>query len=177
MRCSAVCVVAVGFRQMVTLEQAHRAVQTYAKEHHAVWFDDTVLDRSEYWFFRVGYIGSCGVIVDKADGRLSVMGSALSLDDCFWGHEHGFSPEFVLLRVNRIHEWSRTIEFLLRFAPPQRNPNPGRAWVADRLQSLPCEFGPARLWLAIPLFREAERQGWFEYDMLEPHERGEQVPS
>ena len=159
---------------MVTLEQARRAVQSHAEQHGAVWFDDTLVDRGGYWFFRVGYIGSCGVIVDKADGRLSVMGSALSLDDCFWGHEHGFSPDFVLLRVNKVHDWNNTIESLLRFAPRQRNPNPGRAWDAERLQSLPCEFGPARLWLSIPVFRDVARERWFEYDILEPHERVEQ---
>jgi hypothetical protein len=63
---------------MATLEQAHRAVETYAEQHGAVWFDRTVVDRGGYWFFPVGYIGSRGVMVDKADGRLSVMGSAPS---------------------------------------------------------------------------------------------------
>lgn len=156
---------------MVTLEQAHRAVRTYADERGAVWFDDGVIERDGYWFFQVGHIGSCGVIVDKVDGRLSVMGSALSLEDCFWGHEHGFSPEFVLVRVNKVHDWRHTIEFLLRFAPPQRNPNPGRTWLADQLQSLPFEFGPSRLWLSIPEFRVATREDWFEYDIIEPRRR------
>jgi len=160
---------------MVTLEQAHRAVEFYTDQHGAVWFDPTVIDRGAYWFFRVGYIGSSGVIVDKVDGRLSVMGSALSLDDCFWGHEHGFSPELVLLRVINVHAWNHTIESLLRFAPRQRNPNPGRAWVADRLRSLPCEFGPGHLWLSIPLFREVAQEGWFEYEIHEAREWVEQV--
>jgi hypothetical protein len=160
---------------MVTLEQAHRAVQTYADQCGAGWSADAVVDRDGYWFFPVGYIGSLGVIVDKADGRLSVMGSALSLDDCFWGHEHGFSPECVILRVNRVQDWQRTIEFLLNFAPRQRNPNLRRAWLRDRLESLPVEFEPTGLWLRIPSFREAAREGWFEYEILEPREVGGEV--
>ena len=159
---------------MVTLEQAHRIVECYAEQHEAIWFDPTVIDRGAYWFFRVGYIGSSGVIVDKVDGRLSVMGSALSLDDCCWGHEHGFSPKLVILRVVEVHAWKDTIEHLLRFAPPQRNPNLRRAWVEDRLRSLPCELGPALLWLDIPLFREVAREGQFEYQILEARERVEQ---
>ncbi|WP_438027229.1 hypothetical protein [Sorangium sp. So ce233] len=167
---------------MMTLEQAHRAVQAYAAQHGAVWFDDAVVDRGGYWFFRVGYVGSCGVIVDKADGRLSVMGSALSLDDCFWGHEHGFSPDLVLLRVTKVHDHRRTVELLLDVVtsgpPRRRNPNPKRAWLAERLQSLPCELGPERLWLSIPAFREATQQRWLEVEVLEPREQvGGAAPS
>ncbi|MGK3969289.1 hypothetical protein WMF01_52945 [Sorangium sp. So ce1667] len=164
---------------MVALEQARRIVQTYAEQHGAVWFDDTVVDRGGYWFFRVGYIGSCGVIVDKADGRLSIMGSALSPDDCFWGHEHGFSPDLALLRVTKVHDHRRTIEILLHVVtngPPRRgSPNPKRAWLAEQLQSLPCDFGPGRLWLSIPIFRDATQQRWFEYEVLKPHEQAGQV--
>lgn len=164
---------------MVTLEQAHRAVESYAEQRGAVWFDRTVIDRGAYWFFRVGYIGSCGVIVDKADGRLSVMGSALSLDDCFWGHEHGFSLNLLVLRIKNVCDPHHTIEFLLHLVtsgpPRQRNPNAKRAWLADRLQSLPCELGPEHLWLSIPAFRAASRQSWFEYEVIEPCELGGQV--
>lgn len=164
---------------MITLEQAHRAVQVYAEQREAAWFDRTVIDRGGYWFFRVGHVGSCGVIVDKADGRLSVMGSALSLDDCFWGHEHGFSPELVRLRIKKVHHEGRTIEFLLYLVtagpPRQPNPNPKRAWLADRLRALPCEFGPERFWLSIPSFRESLNHGWFEFDVLEVCEQVGQV--
>ncbi|WP_438038273.1 hypothetical protein [Sorangium sp. So ce128] len=159
---------------MMTLEQAHQAVQIYAEQCGAVWFERTVIDRGGYWFFPIGHVGSCGVIVDKANGRLSVMGSALSLDDCFWGHEHAFSPEFVCLRIKKVHDEGRTIEFLLYLVtggpPRQRNPNPKRAWLAARLRALPCEFGPERLWLSIPAFREALQQGWFDFDIAEPRE-------
>ncbi|WP_437903101.1 hypothetical protein WME95_31695 [Sorangium sp. So ce327] len=164
---------------MVTLEQAHQVVQIYAEQFGAVWSERTVIDRGGYWFFGVGYVGSCGVIVDKADGRLSIMGSALSLDDCFWGHEHGFSPDLVRLRINKVNEQGRTIELLLHLVtggpPRQRNPSLKRAWLADRLRALPCEFGPDRLWLSIPAFREALQQRWFEFDVLEPREELGQV--
>ncbi|APR86146.1 Hypothetical protein A7982_11495 [Minicystis rosea] len=157
---------------MITREQAHRLVRAHAERKGAIWFDDVVVDRGGYWFFRVGYVGSCGVIVDKADGRLSVMGSALSLDDCFWGHEHGFSPGFLSLCITNVRDHRSTVELLLHLissGPPRtRNPNPKRAWLSEKIESLPCVFEPQNLWLSIPTFREVLQQGWFEYQVREP---------
>ena len=157
---------------MITLDEAQRIAHAYADERGAIWLNKAVIDRQTYWFFPVGYVGSCGVIIDKADGRLSILGSALPLDACFWGHEHGFSPEFVTLRVTKVHDRRRAIEFLLnvvREGPPRRrNPNPRRAWLGEQLDALPCEFGPQRLWLWIPEFRQVTAEGWFDYEILEP---------
>jgi hypothetical protein len=62
---------------MIILDEALRAVRDYADRKRAVWFDQSVLDRGSYWFFHVGFIGSLGVIVDRADGRLYAMGYLL----------------------------------------------------------------------------------------------------
>lgn len=75
-----------------SLDEARAAVTLYAEATGSMWFSESIVERDTYWFFPVGFIGSRGVIVDKADLALFPMGSALSIDDCFWGHEHGFSP-------------------------------------------------------------------------------------
>jgi hypothetical protein len=150
-----------------TLEAARRVVDEYA-EGRAVWFSQEIIDRGTYWFFRVGFIGSRGVIVDKADLSVFPMGSALSLEDCFWGHEHGFSPEFVVLRILKVQDLDATVEFLLPLAagPDGRNPNPRRAWLRTALADLPLDFPPRRLWLNIPDFRRLEHSRPFEYELL-----------
>ncbi|WP_438038640.1 hypothetical protein [Sorangium sp. So ce128] len=165
---------------MVTLHEAQDVAQRYAEQRKAVWFNNSVIDRATYWFFAVGHIGSQGVIVDKADGRLHVLGSALSLEDCFWAHEHGFSPEFVALRITRVHDREHTIELLLHIieeGPPRLpNPNPKRAWLAERIDQLPCEFLPQRLRLSVPALRRAAEQGWFEYQAVDPSTEATPLP-
>jgi hypothetical protein len=155
-----------------SVDEARGAVDRYARESRFTWFSRDVVDRETYWFFPVGCVGSCGVIVDKAELSLFPMGSALSLDDCFWGHEHGFSPEAVTLRVLAVHDFDRTIEFLLNFAgaPADRNPNPRRAWIRSALACLPYDCPPQNLSLAVPAFRSFESSRPFDYRLL-PSER------
>lgn len=154
-----------------SLDEARALVARYAEASRSRWFSDIVVERETYWFFRVGFIGSCGVIVDKADLALFPMGSALPLDACFWGHEHGFSPKRVILRILAVHDLDQTIEFLLHFAgaPANRNPNPRRAWIRNALSSLPYDCPPQNLWLAIPAFRSPLP---FDYQLF-PNEKPE----
>ncbi|MGC4091927.1 MAG: hypothetical protein QM756_29400 [Polyangiaceae bacterium] len=142
-------------------------VEGYAKDR-AVWFSQEIIDRGAYWFFPVGFVGSCGVIVDKADLRLFPMGSALQLDDCFWGHEHGFSQNVLVLRVLQVHDSDGTVEFLLPLAgaPHGRNPNPRRAWIRAALSTLPFDCPSQPLWLRIPAFRKLESTRPFVYELL-----------
>ncbi|HKO49668.1 MAG TPA: hypothetical protein VJV79_18190, partial [Polyangiaceae bacterium] len=150
-----------------TLTAARALVEEYATGR-AVWFSQEVIDRGTYWFFPVGFVGSSGVIVNKSDLALFPMGSALSLDDCFWGHEHGFSPELVVLRILEVHNRDQTVEFLLPFAgaPKGRNPNPRRVWTRNALTVLPFDCPPQCLWLKIPQFRGLQAEQTFEYQLL-----------
>ena len=155
-----------------SLDDAREVVARYAKARRTTSFSDEIVEREAYWFFHVGFIGSVGVIVDKADLSLFPMGSALPLDDCFWGHEHGFSPNAVVLRVVAVHDLDRTIEFLLHFAgaPADRNPNPRRAWVRSALARLPYDCPPQNLWLAIPAFRSHGLSPHFVYQLFPERE-------
>lgn len=152
-----------------TLDAARAIVEEYA-DGRAVWFSQEIIDRGTYWFFPVGFVGSCGVIVDKSDLRLFPMGSALSLDDCFWGHEHGFSPDLVVLRVVEVRDVNEAADFLLPIAgaPEGRNPNTRRAWVRTALSALPFDCPPRRLWLRIPDFRRLHSAIPFVYCLLPP---------
>jgi hypothetical protein len=151
-----------------SLDEARVAVDRYAAASRSTWLSHEIVERDTYWFFQVGYVGACGVIVNKADLSLFPMGSALPLDDCFWGHEHGFSPDAVVLRVVAVHDLDATVEFLFDFAgaPPDRNPTPRRAWIRGALAHLPYECPPRCLWLAIPAFRSLEPLAPFEYQLF-----------
>mgnify|MGYP001551214579 CR=1 FL=1 len=151
-----------------SLDEARDAVARYSEATGSIWFSESIVERETYWFFPVGFIGSCGVIVNKVDLALFPMGSALSLDDCFWGHEHGFSPDRVTLRILAVHDLEQTIEFLLNFAgaPTDRNPNPRRVWIRNVLSHLPYDCPPQSLWLQIPAFRTLLSPNPFEYKIL-----------
>jgi hypothetical protein len=158
---------------MLRLEDAIRRARLYAEERGAIWFQEPpegIVERSDYWFLPVGFVGSVGIIIDKASGRLHVMGSSLSQDDFFWGHENGFSGERHTLRVTNVRELGKTVEFLfhaVRGGPGStRDPHPGRQWLEEQLRELPHDFGQQSLWLRIPSFRHIREQSrWFDFEV------------
>src|SRR5262245_989492 len=132
---------------MIRVEDAVLKTRQYAQANGAIWFEEPpagVIDRGDYWFFRVGFIGSAGVIIDKSSGHLFVMGSALSEDDMFWGHENGFSGGPTTLRITSVSDLNNTVEFLfyaVHGGPGStRDPHPRRAWLKEQLRTLPHEF-------------------------------------
>lgn len=153
----------------ISREQAEALVAAYAERHGAVAFEADVVELDDFWFFPVGYVGSRGVIVDRLDGRLSVLGSApsLSLDDCFWGHRRGFSDRAAILTITRVTNLERAREFLfdaIEDGPPRTgNPWPRRGWLENCLARPPVSFGPGSYWLLIPGFRAMEADPPFEW--------------
>lgn len=154
---------------MLTLDDAHAIVERYASDAGAAWFPDrNVIDRQRYWFFPVGYIGSYGVVVDKASGEVTALGSAFTLEDWLWGYEHGFLQTSVTLRIMSIDDLDRTLavlqssvsaEFRWRYELRNR--------LEDRLRELPADFPQQNLALSIPSFRQALRNGWFEFELVD----------
>lgn len=152
---------------MLTYQQARAIVDAYGPPEGARWFSDEVLDRPGYWFFHVGFIGSKGVIVDKATGTLTPVGSAFELDDWLWGYENNFLLESATLRVLSVVDFERTLQVLqssisaeFRWRYELRN------WLKQRLQSLPAEFPSQNLTLSIPSYRAAIRDEWFTFEVL-----------
>jgi hypothetical protein len=154
----------------IDFAEASSIVANYAASNGAVAFSDEVVEHLNFWFFPVGYVGSRGVIVDRADGKLSAIGSSpsISLDDCFWGHERGFSASLSCLTVTAIYNSSQTVDFLFNVlieGPQGRDPWPRREWLQHRLSQLPCTFGPQSFWLRIPWFRKTENEPIFEWSL------------
>lgn len=89
---------------MVGLEDAREIADEYAKRTGSHWFEPDLMERDAYWVARVGFVGSMGVVIDKADGRVTVLGSAYSLADWLWGYEHGLLEVDGTLRVLAVHD-------------------------------------------------------------------------
>lgn len=155
----------------MALKQAKEIAEAYGRRHGAVWIPgEQVVERERYWFLPLGYVGSSGVIVDKITGHLTVLGSALAMDDQFWAYERGFLAGSVTLRVNRVHERERTLQVLQRAVSGSfRWAYERRDWLKKELETLPAEFREQDLGLVAPLFRNAEESGWFEFE-VEPND-------
>ncbi len=162
---------------MITLTQAQHLADTYHAQGGSTWFEREVIEKETFWCFRVGFIGSAGIIIDKADGKLSVLGSALSLDDAFWGHEHGFSSESVTLHISKVYDVEQATSLLfqpvvnyptVKTGPTYwRDKTAKRKALAAQLQDGPCQFGPLKLWLLIPYFRQAQQLQWFDFHLTD----------
>jgi len=152
---------------MLTLDQARSLADSYAAKAGAIWFPDVApIERPEYWFLPVGYIGSSGVIVCKSSGRLTPLGSAFAIDDWLWGYERGLVTDGVTLRILSVRDTEATLGVLqgvisntFRWRYELRN------WLKQALSAVPTEFRDQRLALAIPQFREAELKNWFSFEI------------
>ncbi|TQV84356.1 hypothetical protein [Aliikangiella coralliicola] len=156
----------------ITLEEAKSIVEDYKKSHFVTEFDSNVVEQEKFWYFRVGFVGSSGVIVNKFDGRLFVMGSGLSNEEMFWGHENGFSPDKVdieIFEVNNPLKVSGMVGALLvQLGKAPSHPNRAAREIARELiKELPQKFHGVSLWLQIPWFIEAVEQNWLTYKINE----------
>jgi hypothetical protein len=174
---------------MIALDQATALAEAYRRGHGATWIQpppEGVVDRPSFWFLPVGFIGSCGVAVDKADGRLHVFGSSLPLEEWLWGHEHGFTGERQVLTITAVNDLAATAEFLegLQPRPPLPVGDPAerreaiRRWHGDhgeraRLQTLklavlPHSLPAQPLWAWIPSLRKVSEEGHpFRFRVME----------
>lgn len=152
---------------MLTLDQARSLADSYAAKAGARWFPDVApIERPEYWFLPVGYIGSSGVIVCKSSGRLTPLGSAFTVDDWLWGYERGLVADGVTLRILSVTDAEATLAVLqgvisgtFRWRYELRN------WLKHSLAVVPIEFRDQHLALAIPQLREAELKNWFSFEI------------
>lgn len=156
---------------MVGLDDARAIADEYAKRTGSHWFEADLAERDTYWVARVGFVGSSGIVIDKTDGRVTVLGSAYSLADWLWGYEKGLLEVDGTLRVLAVHEEEQTVELLCAVAAggpaKSRNPWPRRTWVREHLTELPVDFRwQGDLGLAIPSFQAVEAQGWFDFEVI-----------
>lgn len=76
-----------------TLQDAEAAIRSRFKAEGAnieLRYDpEKIIETDRWWYFPHCWIGCAGQIVDKRDLSVNWLGSGLSLDDCFWGHDRG----------------------------------------------------------------------------------------
>ncbi|MBL8718796.1 MAG: hypothetical protein JNL79_22630 [Myxococcales bacterium] len=88
---------------------------------------DGVIETDRWWFIPVLQIGSFGVVVDKADGRCTCLGSVGRLEDWLWAYDAGLLDpgELVVTHVSdpaRARELLRTAGFSVTTADLQTLP-------------------------------------------------------
>jgi len=56
---------------------------------------NAVIENDRWWYIPFRWIGCAGFIVSKKDLYVNWLGSALTLEQCFWGHDHGVVCDIV----------------------------------------------------------------------------------
>jgi hypothetical protein len=54
-----------------------------------------VIETDRWWYIPCCWIGCAGFIVNKDDLYVNWLGSSVSLEQCFWGHDHGVYCDLV----------------------------------------------------------------------------------
>ncbi len=128
---------------------------------------DQVIETDQWWYVPSCSIGSAGFIVNKADSYVNWLGSALSLEQCFWGHDHGVFCDLVDFAFQSDTEMTLAARLLPRFK--HRRPDlvgrvPGEpVWYRDSevKHALAGQFPIFRrhfVWFAIPELRHAYQE-------------------
>ena len=72
------------------------------------------IETESFWWFPppIPYIGSCGVIIDKADGHIHTLGSALSREEWFYANDLGFKHQTYDFSIDAVHDLDKTLRLL-----------------------------------------------------------------
>ncbi len=131
-------------------ERAVRTVSQSAGQRVEV-DESQALEAESWWFIPAVWIGCSGYIVEKESEEVTALGSGLSLDLWFWGHERGALKSPCTLVINRVNSASHSLQLMRKLD----------------MSEVPVQF-PHRvqantLWLALPVLKEAEETGAFEF--------------
>ena len=100
------------------------------------------------------------------------MGSALTNEEMFWGHEKGFSPEKVDIEIFEINNPLKVSGMvgglLVQLGKAPTHPNRAAREIARELiKELPQKFQGVSLWLQIPWFKQAISENWLTFKISE----------
>lgn len=137
-----------------TLKEAEDAIRARFRRdgttHELKYDSKKVVETSNWIYVPCGWIGSAGCIVNRADGYVNFLGSALELDDCFWGHERGVFCDVVDFEFDRQTEVDLVAKLLRKFqhmhANAQGNEPNQPVWYRD------SEIAEA-IWRQFPFFK------------------------
>ena len=82
---------------------------------------DKVIETARWWYIPYCWIGCAGFIVNKDDLYVNWLGSALSLEQCFWGHDHGVFCDLVDFSFSPDTDRTLAARLLSRFKHMHRN--------------------------------------------------------
>jgi hypothetical protein len=125
---------------------------------------DKVIETDRWWYIPFCWIGCAGFIVSKDGLYVNWLGSALSLEQCFWGHDHGVFCDLVDFTFSADTNKTLAARLLSRFQHMQPTKNgalPGEpVWYQDAeipaaLSSQFPTFSRHFVWFSIPELRQA----------------------
>jgi len=128
-----------------------------------------LLRAETWWYIPYRWIGCKGFIVNAADGYVNWLGSALDLQDCFWGHERGVFCDVVDFTFAANTEAKVAVRILQHFrhlrpnekGQSPREPAPYRdSEIASAMTAQFPTFRSHFVWYAIPALLKAwENEG------------------
>jgi len=124
-----------------------------------------VSENERWWFIPCGWIGSFGCIVNKSDKYVNWLASSvMSMDDCFWGHDHGLFCDIVDFAFDKQTDVELATKLLQKFQHMRPNargmlpkqPVPYRdSEIPDAISTYFPVFRRQFAWYAIPDLRRA----------------------
>jgi hypothetical protein len=125
---------------------------------------DKVVETERWWYIPFSWIGCAGFIVNKDDLYVNWLGSCLSLEQCFWGHDHGVICDLVDFTFSSDTDKSLAVRLLAGFKHTRPNANgvlpsepvPYRdSEIPEALSSHFPTFNRHFVWFSIPELRRA----------------------
>jgi len=125
---------------------------------------DKVIETDRWWYIPFCWIGCAGFIVNKDDLYVNWLGSGLSRDQIFWGHDKGIFYDLVDFTFSPDTDRALAAKFLVRFK--HLHPNAAGAlpsepvWYRDSEipTALSSQFPTFRrhfVWFSLPELRHA----------------------
>ena len=123
--------------------------------------------------------GSKGVVVDKQNGRVVVLGSAYSLERDLSAFDEGYRFGAAFLIVKEVQDQQRALDLLSRLRIREVQPEfaHGVEWriprlltwseLRSRLADLPCKLGPIAVYFAVETLQEMRSSGSLIYELEE----------
>ena len=128
-----------------------------------------VIENESWWYIPYCWIGCAGFIVNKDDLYVNWLGSGLSIEKCFWGHDHSIFCDLIDFTFSADTNTELAARLLPRFKHMHPNargilPN-GPVWYRESeipfaLSNHFPTFRRHFVWSAIPeLFHASEKEG------------------
>lgn len=134
-----------------------------------VYASDRVIETDRWWYIPFCWIGCAGFIVSKDDLYVNWLGSSLTLEQCFWGHDHGVVCDLVDFTFLPATDRAVAARLLSRFkhrgssvrgVPPAEPVWYQDSEIPDAMSRLFPVFSRHFVWFGIPELMQAyERDG------------------